>query len=767
MAKTIQKNKLWLEIAGVLLLALTVLILISLFSYHPADEAANLAGGLRQNLAGVVGAYLSDVLFQSAGPVAYLFPIITLLLSLNCFLSAEKRIKKRKFLGVSLGMVACCAILALYFDHPITLWGVEYRLAGGIVGDMSRKLLLLPYLNTWGAYLIANTLFLIAIMLVTGFSLQTIAVGLGTVSIAIAKGGWKSVRFLFVAVKPKKKTKVKMETRAPSPRTKAKVKKGELKSKTDSERISPEVQQDEPAISSSPPPKITVKKEKEEDVPLHMNIEPMTIGNYKLPDLSLLETPKHISMEDVRKGLLDRSSTIETKLKDFGVNGRIVQVCLGPVITRYEFEPAPGIKINKITNMADDLALALKALSVRIVAPIPGKAVVGIEVPNKKRQVIYLREVFAADCFQNAASSLTLALGKDTEGNPCVTNLAGMPHLLIAGATGSGKSVALNTIVCSILYKASPADVRFVMVDPKMLELGIYNGIPHLLGPVVTNPKKAAAVLQWAVREMEERYQTLSEVGVRNIDQYNQYVKKYKPQFDEDGLEKEAPTHLPYIVILIDEFADLMLMAAKDIEGLITRLAQMARAVGIHLIVATQRPSVDVITGIIKANFPCRISFRVASKIDSRTILDSNGAEKLLGKGDMLFVPPHTSIQERVHGAMVSEKEVKAIVDFLKQQTESAEKGWQPSEDYEAMVLREDDPESEGFEEEYDEFYDQAVDIVIKTGQASISMVQRRLRIGYNRAARMVEVMEKDGIVGPAIAGKPREVLVKEEGGVK
>lgn len=768
MAKADKKSKLWLEIIGVLLLALTLLTVISLASYNPADETANLVGGSRHNLAGVVGAHLADILFQFTGAIAYLLPALTFLLGLNCLLPPEKRLKWYRFAGTLLGLLASNALLALRFKSSLTLFGVQFAPPGGVAGDMARKLLLIPYLNTWGAYLVSCTLLLIAVMVVTGLSLQDLGAKSWALLSGIAGGCWKFLTWFKDKVKSREKP-AKMTPPKPSKRSFTEQTKNKIKSperEPEDELAKEEVSPSEPIIASSPPPIIFKKKEPIEDT-LEMNpLTAISPGSYRKPDLSLLDTPKHISQDNLRKSVLDKSTTIETKLRDFGIEGRIVQVNLGPVITCYEFEPAPGIKINKITNMADDLALALKAHSVRIVAPIPGKAVVGIEIPNRKRQIIFLQEILAADCFQHSKSCLTIALGKDTEGNPAVTDLASMPHLLIAGATGSGKSVALNTTICSILYKASPAEVRFVMVDPKMLELGIYNGIPHLQMPVVTDPKKAVKVLFWATREMEERYQTLAEAGVRNIEQYNKWVTKTPPPKTNDP-DQEPPQPLPYIVIVIDEFADLMLMASKDIEGLITRLAQMARAVGIHLIVATQRPSVDVITGIIKANFPCRISFRVASKIDSRTILDTNGAEKLLGKGDMLFVPPHTSMQQRIHGAMVSEKEVKSIVDFLEQQTHGEKaSAWKPSADPDEIILNDDDSADSDFDDEYDEFYDQAVDIVIKTGQASISMIQRRLRIGYNRAARMVEVMERDGVVGPAIAGKPRQVLVKPSEGV-
>ncbi len=478
---------------------------------------------------------------------------------------------------------------------------------------------------------------------------------------------------------------------------------------------------------------------------------------YQYPPLSLLSEAKASNQDEVMQDLLENSEILITKLKDFGVDGRIVQVNPGPVVTRYEFEPAPGIKINKVTNLADDLALAMRARAVRVVAPIPGKAVVGIEIPNKKRETICLSEILGSDKFQGAASNLTLALGKDISGNTYITDLAKMPHLLIAGATGSGKSVTLNSIICSLLYKASHKDVRLVMLDPKMLELGVYNGIPHLLTPVVTDAQKAAQVLKWATDTMEERYHLLAEYGVRNIDQYNQLLAKPSAAlaaFTPDTAE--PPTHLPYIVIIIDEFADLMMVAPREVETLITRLAQMSRAVGIHLIIATQRPSVDVITGLIKANFPSRISFRVSSKVDSRTIIDTIGAEKLLGMGDMLFLPPGTSDLVRIHGTLVTEKEVNNIVKFLKNKAD-------PQYDDSLLKSQEKTVSQADEDDEYDEMYDKAVEFVMQKGEASISLIQRRFRVGYNRSARMVEVMERDGLVGPATGGKPRKLLVGKE----
>ncbi|HIJ57504.1 MAG TPA: DNA translocase FtsK, partial [Deltaproteobacteria bacterium] len=462
---------------------------------------------------------------------------------------------------------------------------------------------------------------------------------------------------------------------------------------------------------------------------------------FQIPSTNLLDEPDHKSTAADRENLQMQSKLLEKKLDDFGVSGAVVAVTPGPVVTIFEYEPAPGVKINKIVNLTDDLALALRATSIRIVAPIPGKAVIGIEIPNLAREAVKFKELIVSNAFEKAKSKLTLCLGKDIVGSPVMAALDKMPHLLIAGATGSGKSVALNAMICSFLYKSTPEDVRLIIIDPKRIELAIYDGIPHLITPVVTDAKKATNALFWAVREMERRYELLSEKQARNINQYNSKIEK------DDETE-----HLPYIVIVIDELADLMMVATRDVEVALTRLAQMARAAGIHLILATQRPSVDVLTGIIKANFPTRLSFQVSSKTDSRTIIDANGAENLLGNGDMLFLPPGTAKLQRIHGAYISEVELARITGFLKGQKKP---------EYDTSVTKTPENEkTDGDSEAFDEKYDEAVALVTKTGQASISMVQRHLRIGYNRAARIVEAMEKQGIVGPSDGAKPREVLV-------
>jgi len=468
----------------------------------------------------------------------------------------------------------------------------------------------------------------------------------------------------------------------------------------------------------------------------------------QLPSISFLEEPEGIPVSADDENLQMQSRMLEKKLEDFGVSGNVTAVSPGPVITTFEYEPAPGVKINKIVNLSDDLALALRAISIRIIAPIPGKAAIGIEIPNAVREIVRFREIVISSSYQKLKTGIPICLGKDIEGNSVIAELDKMPHLLIAGATGTGKSVGLNTMICSILYKLNPDDIKLIMIDPKKIELSIYDGIPHLITPVVTDVKKATNALFWAVQEMEARYELLASKSTRNIVQYNRKIEKEKKT--EDG---EPPQKLHYIAIIIDELADLMMVASRDVEVALTRLAQMARASGIHLILATQRPSVDVLTGIIKANFPTRLTFQVSSKVDSRTIIDTNGAENLLGDGDMLFMPPGTSKIQRIHGAYISEQEILRVVDFLKTQR---------TPEYDELVTETiAKPSEESDKKDYDERYDDAVALVTETKQASISMVQRHLRIGYNRAARIIEMMEKEGIVGPPDGAKPREVLVR------
>jgi S-DNA-T family DNA segregation ATPase FtsK/SpoIIIE len=461
---------------------------------------------------------------------------------------------------------------------------------------------------------------------------------------------------------------------------------------------------------------------------------------FQLPAVGLLAPPPASELKRTREELETNAATLKRKLQDFGVDGHIVQASPGPVITSYEFEPAAGVKVSQVVNLSDDLALAMKVAAVRIIGPIPGRGTVAVEVPNPETATVYLREILVSAEFVEAKSRLPLALGKDTTGNPVVSDLAAMPHLLIAGSTGSGKSVGLNTMICSLLYKATPAEVRFLLIDPKRLELGMYESIPHLLAPVVTDAKEASARLKWIVGKMDERYKQLQLKQVRNIEGYNREVP---PE------EK-----LPYWVVVVDELADLMMVSAGEVQNSLVRLAQIARAVGIHLIVATQRPSVDVVTGLIKANFPTRIAFQVASKVDSRTVLDANGAEQLLGRGDMIFLPPGSGRATRVHGCWVADNEVKAICEFLRKQGSAV---------YEKVELPIDDGPGGGGNADRDDVYWDAVGLVIAQRSGSISFLQRRLGLGYPKAARFIDMMEQDRIIGPGQGAKPREILVGPE----
>jgi S-DNA-T family DNA segregation ATPase FtsK/SpoIIIE len=525
-----------------------------------------------------------------------------------------------------------------------------------------------------------------------------------------------------------------------------------------------------PRARSSAAPHIVDHRSERKEEPEQVGFtfsERTTSGPYVPPDVGqVFQVPPEGARRYDRDSLIMNSRILEKKLADFGVQGRVVTVHPGPVITMYEFEPAPGVKVNRITNLSDDLALALRALSIRIIAPIPGKSVVGIEVPNSDREVVYIRDLLESKSYRASASKLTLALGKDIFGNPFEADLAAMPHVLVAGATGTGKSVFLNSLLCSILCRATPDEAKLLLIDPKLLELSVYEGIPHLIADVVTNPKRAAAALQGIVQKMEERYQLMAALGVRNIAQFNRRVeealaageKTFRLRAKPGEEAGEAPyQRLPYIVVVIDELADLIVVSQRDVEESLQRLAQMARAAGIHLVLATQRPSVDVLTGVIKANFPARISFQVSSKTDSRTILDQSGAEHLLGQGDMLFLPPGTSKLQRLHGSFVSEREVTKLVEYLRTQGE-------PRFDDDLIRMREESETRDERDEDTDEHYDMAVAIVAETRNASISYIQRRLKVGYNRAARMIEQMEREGVVGPQLGMKPREVHVRPAG---
>ena len=709
------------EIIGILLFFLVVFTLISLLSYSPADPSVNntRAMGPIHNMFGIIGAHVSGFLIGLFGLGAFWVPILLLIASIQILGNKPPWEMVLTALGGLLLLITTGGLFALKQDHFI-IFGREFS-AGGLAG-IPFKSFLVNYSNTSGAIIILVILWLIGLILATPFSLIAFA---------------RRIRYLTQIAADRIKT---IYLKRKERKNKAKKRKARLEkpTKDPAEEIRIKSQNKKP-IKPVPKPKQEVFE----------FMRPL--DGFQLPSISFLEDPEQEGISADDENLRMQSKLLEKKLEDFGVKGQVMTVLPGPVITTFEYKPAPGVKINKIVNLADDLALTLRATSIRIVAPIPGKAAIGIEVPNTAREIVHFKEIIVADAFDRAKSRLTICLGKDIVGNPVVADLAKMPHLLIAGATGAGKSVALNTMICSLLYKAVPDEVKLIMVDPKRIELSSYDGIPHLITPVVTDAKKATNALFWAVKEMERRYQLLSEVKARNIDQYNRKIEQGKIKKAEDAAEE--PRKLPYVVIIIDELADLMMVASRDVEVALMRLAQMARAAGLHLIIATQRPSVDVLTGIIKANFPTRLSFQVSSKTDSRTIIDTNGAESLLGNGDMLFMPPGAAKLQRIHGAYITEPEISLITEFLKSQKP-------PEYNEEVTEVAVLEVAADG-EEDYDEKYDDAVALVSRTRQASISMIQRHLRIGYNRAARIIEVMEKEGIVGPADGSKPREVLVR------
>jgi S-DNA-T family DNA segregation ATPase FtsK/SpoIIIE len=708
------------EITAIILTFLVLFTLISLVSYSPKDPSVFYNAGEVEkvhNLFGVLGAQSAGILVGLFGLGAFWFPVLLLLITLQFLGQTPAKMMVPIIVGGILLVVTTGALLAVK-QHHYTLLGARFS-AGGIVATPFEALLV-KYSNPSGGSIILVLVWLIGFILATGFSLVAFWRRLWQVSTRIA-GRLKEQRIKQRERKEKSQRRQKQ----------AKQQKQE----------SPPLQIIAPAVS---------KPIKKLPAPKQAVFDFMAEGSpFQIPSINFLDDPEPRNRSADDENLRMQSKLLEKKLEDFGVTGKVAAVSPGPVITTFEYAPAAGVKINKIVNLADDLALALRAISIRIVAPIPGKAAIGIEIPNTDRETVRFKEIVASDVFQKSSSKLTICLGKDIVGHPVVAELERMPHLLIAGATGSGKSVALNTMICSFLYKSTPDEIKLIMVDPKRIELSMYDGIPHLITPVVTDVKKATNALFWAVKEMERRYELLAEHRARNIRQYNQKIQKQPKPAEGEG---PAPEPLPLIVIIIDELADLMMVASRDVEVALTRLAQMARAAGIHLILATQRPSVDVLTGIIKANFPTRLTFQVSSKTDSRTIIDTNGAENLLGAGDMLFLPPGTARLQRIHGAYISEAELARITEFLKAQK---------APEYDKAVVQAP-PKEEGKEEdlEYDERYDDAVALVTKTRQASISMIQRHLRIGYNRAARIIEVMEKEGIVGPSDGVKPREVLV-------
>ncbi|HWC51826.1 MAG TPA: DNA translocase FtsK 4TM domain-containing protein [Nitrospira sp.] len=768
------------EVIGVTLMALSLLTLLSLLSFVPGEPKVLATPSATvtpptHNLIGSAGAVFSSLLFSLIGGAAYLFPILLGLLGARCFTQSDLSIRLRNAAASLAALLFLSGLLHLELTAvPTISSGMVLRgQAGGLFGQVMADGLRTYFAST-GAHILIISGFVVALLFTAPLSLAQIAVH-------ASEWGRKALARLS-AVVPRREHETAADLPKPPRQRKAKTIRAVI------EEALPEPVDAVPSAAVLPPAVVSpepVDVAEPEPDPLALKTD--DAGDYQLPDADeLLTDPSGVLARITDDELKTQSDILSKALLSFGIEGRVTEVRPGPVVTMYEFEPAPGTKVARIVNLADDLALAMKAISLRIVAPIPGKSVVGIEVPNAQRETVSMKEVAICDAFTRARSKLTLALGKDIFGVPVTADLKTMPHLLVAGATGAGKSVSLNTMLISILLSAKPTEVKLLLIDPKMLEFQTYDGIPHLLRPVITDPKSAARGLSWVVQEMERRYKLLAEAGVRNIDSYNRKVagaqgvladagpegKPDQPELpmrflsDEERLSAgetalpegspgsstpppTPPEPLPYIVVMIDELADLMMVAPKDVEDKIARLAQMARASGIHLVLATQRPSVDVLTGLIKANFPARIAFQVSSKTDSRTILDANGAEALLGRGDMLYLASGTGRLMRLHGSFVSDDDVRRVVEFVKQQAS-------PTYNQELQSLKQEEAKEE---EAQDEVYEQAKELVLSTGQASASLIQRRLRVGYPRAARMIEQMEADGLVGAAGRDGRREVI--------
>lgn len=731
-----KKERIIEEVIGIIFLAVAVLSFLSLLSYTPQDLSWYTTSPHIpvRNFINIFGAYLAGVLYFFLGHASFLVPLILLIFCLKWFRRMDVSLNLSRFIGL---VIACLSFSSFFSVFLVNGNAVRFY-RGGIIGLVFSDFLI-AYFGTVGAYVIIASLGLLSLPLVAEISIIPIFSLLKQAILALPK--LRHIRLpalpkvtlpdVNVANRLKKEASIRAQTIQPKAKPAKPV---PLETKTPQmKEAKKELAAAEPLIKIAQPSlskdAAAIKKE-----PLRK----LEDQNYVLPTLDLLESPPPISMRQIKDDLQANAHILEDTLNDFGITVRVVNVERGPVVTRYELEPAPGVKIQKIVTLSDDIALALKASSVRMVAPIPGKAAVGVEVPNTHSSIVYLTEVLSSADFKEGESKLTLALGKDIAGKPIVADLGEMPHLLIAGTTGSGKTVCVNSIIMSMLFHAAPSEVKFVMVDPKMVELAPFNGLPHLLCPVISDAKKAASALNWVVSTMEKRYQLLAKEGVRNIDYYNQ----------------KQDEKLPYIVIIIDELADLMVVSRDQIENSITRLAQLSRAVGIHLILATQRPSVDVITGVIKANFPARISFKVASKVDSRTVLDMNGADKLLGRGDMLFLKPGEAKLIRAQGSFIQESELERVTDFVNKQLEPV---------YDEEILKEQEHAAIYGELQSDELFDTAVKLVLESHHASVSILQRRLRLGYARAARLIDMMEERGILGPFSGSRPREILVDKD----
>ncbi|RKY37674.1 MAG: hypothetical protein DRP78_00380 [Candidatus Omnitrophota bacterium] len=727
---------------SVILFGLCAFLLISFFSYDLNDIPFNTSNPnlYIQNWGGCVGAYFVCGLFLSIGMSAYFIPCIFFLWGIAQVMGRLTRNLSTKLLGFLLMLWSFSSMLST-LNFPSNMAGIK---TGGVLGFFT-SLTLIRYFGKLGALVILSTLFALSFLLATEFLIvpilsQILAALLKIVKTFFVKNNKNDLDSVAIA------NSLEKEHLAILPGEKLASNVTKVKRYNNSVDLSTAL-----PLVKRVEPKLVIKNSALKKIKIPA-VKIKVIGDYKLPGGDLLgntsdKTGKRIILEDLE----GNSKILEATLHDFGIDVKVVEVEQGPVITRYELQPAAGVKITRIANLGDDIALNLRAPSVHIVAPIPGKGTVGVEVPNLQAKTVYFREILESNEFQNSKSVLTLAIGKEVSGTPLMADLTEMPHILIAGATGSGKTVCVNTLIMSLLFQAGPEQVKLLLIDPKMVEMLMYNGLPHLICPVVTDVRKAAGALEWAVSEMEERYRVLAKVGVRNIASYNCKIEKGLKEID-DGDKKVELSLMPYIVIIIDELADLMLVCSKEVEALITRLAQLSRAVGIHLILATQRPSVDVITGIIKANFPARISFRVATKIDSRTVLDSNGADKLMGKGDMLFLKPGTFKLIRAQGGMVSDKEIENVVSFVKAQRSAVYS--------EEILTNKHKAVNRMNTVKQDDLLEEALNLVIDSKQASVSMLQRRLRLGYARAARLIDIMEDSGIVGQFRGSKTREVLV-------
>jgi len=713
------------EIKAILILAAALILLASLVSFTQSDLSwyTSHPNVPAKNLIRIFGAYLAGALLFLIGYSCYFIVVFLFFWSWNKFANRDIEVSASKV--ISFGVIFT-VVSALFSMLGSQIHEARFDRAG-IIGITIADFLI-KYFGRTGTYIILSTLavltsIVIGEFLVYPFILRAI----------------ESTKTFIQHLKEKKEKKQESLSARLSARAKANQEKAVqklLKPKPQKPLDEKENPAPSPLFGLGKPKIRVAQPPKKEDTPV-VKDAPKPIGEYHLPSLDLLLDSPPVSAQKLEGDLMSGAKTLEETLAQFGVTVRVVDIERGPVITRYELEPAPGVKVQRITTLSDDIALAMKAQSVRILAPIPGKNRVGIEVPNLSSSMVFLKDVLSQSNFRSNKSRLTLALGKDTAGKPMVADLADMPHLLIAGTTGSGKTVCLNSIILSMLFKYSPEEVKFLMVDPKMVELSQYNPIPHCLCPAVTNPKKVTAALNWVVGEMESRYNQLSKTGSRNIVDYH-----------------KKQNSMPYIVVVIDELADLMQICPKEVEGAITRLAQLSRAVGIHLVLATQRPSVDVITGVIKANFPARVSFKVASKVDSRTVLDMNGSENLIGKGDMLFLKPGEAKPIRGQCCYVSDDEISKVIDFIKVQQEPI---------YDESIIQKQTSSSSGVSQEKDELYDESVRVIIETGQASVSILQRRMRLGYTRAARLIDMMEQQGIVGPYRGSKARELLVNRE----